>query len=273
MRLVKDGVFPADEFPDPILSNYRFCNVNREHDTVTRWIAKHVRPVLSYENLSTAVSHLYVCRIFNEPAILNKIMPLTHFPSARKRLHAMKTEGHKLLRGAYMCVSHGAENRGKSTIDYFMDHAEQLARLPFSDCNTLHQVAKKMKHVKGIGDFIANQVCTDLRYQSPWAKEWLDWTTFVLAGPGTKRGLNRYYGHEDDRTQLFPGYRGDCQEALRQIRYDLRQEFSAKINDYFTDINNLSNCFCEFDKYERARHQYLNNKRITLRKYHGIQST
>lgn len=28
---------------DPILAQYRFCNVEREHDTVTRWLAEYVR--------------------------------------------------------------------------------------------------------------------------------------------------------------------------------------------------------------------------------------
>jgi hypothetical protein len=273
IRLAKEAKKPTPWTGDPILKDYKFCNVNREHDAVTRWIGKHVRPVLAKEKLATAVAQLYLCRIFNEPDTLREIFPLTHPRSALKKLASMREEGRKILRGAYYCVPHGTANAGKVCEEYFMDICQKIAKLPLGGLTQLGHVAHTLKSINGIGDFIANQVCTDLRYQKPWGEHWTDWNTFVLAGPGTRRGLNRYLGAESTLARKFPKLTGDCQDLLLGIRETLEPHFPVYLNAHFKDPNNLSNCFCEFDKYERACQQLASNQRITIRKRHGIHST
>lgn len=273
VRLAKERGLPQPWTKDLVLRDYKFCNVNREHDAVTKWIGKHVRPVLAKEKLATAVAHLYLCRIFNEPTVLGKVFPFTHYGSAQNKLTAIRAEGGKILRGAYYCVPHGASNAGRAPEEYFLDVGQKLAKLPFGGMITLEQVATLMRSISGIGDFISNQVITDLRYQKPWGEHWRDWGSFVLAGPGTRRGLNRYLGAEDDRARKFPKLTGDCQDLILGIRDSLQEQFPAYINFQFEDPNNLSNCFCEFDKYERACQQLASKQRITIRKRHGIHST
>lgn len=260
--------------PDPIIAQFKFCNVNREHDAVTRWIDAHVRPRLDGYALVDQVAQLYICRILNEPAVLREVFPVTDVARAKAKLRAIKARGDKILRGVYLCVPHGTSNVGVPVEDYFLDIYRRLARLDYGRPKLLASVADTMRTVDGVGDFIANQVCTDLRYQPCHGGvdgRWRDWLSFVLAGPGTRRGLNRYQGATGVETRRFPKLAGDCAPLLLQIREDLQHEFCNEIQYHFLDINNLSNCFCEFDKYERVRAQHINNERITCKRY-GIQN-
>lgn len=43
IRIKKETGEPFPWTEDPILKAYRFCNVRREDDTVTKWIAENIR--------------------------------------------------------------------------------------------------------------------------------------------------------------------------------------------------------------------------------------
>lgn len=247
---------------DPILQTHRFCNVNREDDYVTRWIAANVRPKLI--ELNDQVVSLLLCRIFNEPLTLKQL----DFPvvpaHARVALEQLKQAGMKLLRGAYMMPAHGDAGKGRTIEDYWMDAVEAAAKLDFRGCTSLAHVAAELQRIRGLGDFLANQVCADLRYTG--VRQWQDWNTFVKAGPGTRRGVSRYLGHDGE----MGGNQDAYAERLLTIREEVK-DLPRAFEAYFRDPNNLSNCFCEFDKYERAREQLAQGKSTTLRKYGNPQ--
>lgn len=271
---------PAPWTHDPLLRDYRFCNVNREHDAVTIWVAEHVRNKAKELKwtLAEAVAQIHFARTFNEPPVLADVGLLSATPAATvRRLEKLVACGRKILRGAYLVVPNGSANRGRSPQDYFphVSHALRSALKRHRDTDKLEDVADAMMTVSGIGEFMANQVITDLRYTTilhrgiacSGTSRWSDWTTFVLAGPGTRRGLNRYMGAEGGLPsgRKFPKMTGDCAPLLLDIRSALAPRFSTEVNQHFRDPNNLSNCFCEFDKYCRGRHQILTGQRVTLR--------
>lgn len=249
---------------DPIIEAYRFCNVNREHDNVTTWIREHVRPYLKSKPLNEVVYQLYVCRVFNEPDCLEDIVPNVSHKMMLRRLQARRRAELKILRGAYLVVPHG---QSIDTEVYYMNLAAKVRKLPWTHVGTsLEEVAMNMLSLDGIGEFMANQVCADLRYQPGW-DQWADWNTFVLAGPGTRRGLARYLTPHDKSPERNPKGRisqrkGPCGSVLLDIRRDITPRLPARIAAYLQDPNNLSNCFCEFDKHERAR-----DGEASLRKY------
>lgn len=247
---------------DPIIEQFRFCNVNREDDAVTRWIAKHVRPKLKSMPLAQVIYELYLCRVFNEPSVLERIVPEVPHKVALKRLQSIKASGEKILRGAYLVVPHGTSMPVEI---FYMNKAAIVRDLKYGAVDQLASIAATLMSVNGISDFMANQVCTDLRYQ-PGHSKWADWETFVLAGPGTRRGLARYragaQGAKRDTKGRIAKETGDCGALLRDIRDEIQHELPLHIQEFFSDPNNLSNCFCEFDKYERAR-----DGEASLRKY------
>jgi hypothetical protein len=143
--------------------------------------------------------------------------------------------------------AHGSQGIGGSAIDYFLSGLREIALMDFRRCMTLEQVATLIQNARGFGPFLANQIVTDLRY-TPHFAEAQDWETFVLCGPGTKKGLCRFHSK--------PPKKGGSQKvALFQLQHAqeiLEPHLRKPFTEYFRDPNNLTNSFCEFSKYARA---------------------
>lgn len=247
---------------DPILSTYSFCNINREDDAVTRWIHQNVRLRFQNSSRNFVVTQLTAARIFNHPPALAVIIPVENPVLAARHLEHYMALGNKVLRGAYMMPVHGHAGKGHTVPTYYLEQVvASVMKLDFTYCVSLASVAEKLISVKNLGDFLANQICADLRYMPRWGRAFIDWETFVLAGPGTKRGINRYYGLALEQAAPLNWYT----KQLLEIRKDMPRQFT----EVFKDPNNLSNCFCEFDKYRRAQEQIQAQKKPTLRHYHG----
>jgi hypothetical protein len=261
MRLRKEGKCYSATLPagwlskDGILRRFHFCNVNREDDRVTKWIHENVRCKYKHGTLAFMVVQLLISRIFNDPNTLEEILPFTTTSRLRSDLRKADKKHGKLLRGAYLMVPHG---EGETVESYFVPaiaaahKALTRARISYGNCRSLAAIAALLQNCPGVGPFIANQVCTDLRYvPTPRGrKQWEDWETFILAGPGTRRGLNRYWG----RIIRGPGSRQKEENYSAEI-LRIRKDAPPQWKETFRDPNNLSNCFCEFDKYQRAQDQ------------------
>jgi hypothetical protein len=251
---------PAPWSTDPIIANHRFCNINREDDRVTRWIEEHLRRPYAEYGKNFMVTNLTLARIFNEPSSLAYLVPFVDGKEAMKTIDRLRETEIKIFRGAYMMPAHGLGGKGLSTGEYWMNIVIQVSKMDFTQMTFLSDVADQLSTVKGLGDFLANQICTDLRYVAGY--QWADWTTFIRCGPGTRRGLDRWHGREPEGNLNQKQY----QEELPQVREDLK-DMPRFFQVVFRDPNNLANSFCEFDKYERA----LGGK-ATLRKY-GTQKS
>lgn len=257
---------------DPLLAHYSFCNINREHDAVTRFIHERFRIPFYRRGKTFMVRQMLFCRIFNEPDVLRLVCPLEHVPTASKILREYRNTGKKLMRGAYMMPPHGKGAGEGDIVDHWLGDVLEPATgrpefplhpLNYEDVSLLSRVAEMLMSVCGIGPFIANQVCTDLRYVPEWGCDWVDWDTFILCGPGTRRGMNRYFGRKLD----FPGNDESFSTQLLQIRVQIDPRISPTIRGYYEDPNNLSNSFCEFDKWERGHEALAAGKEVTLRHY------
>lgn len=257
-RLVKEllgGEGPHSE--DPIIAVNRFCNVNREHDAVTRWVAKHVRERFAACFPSYMVVQCLVARIWNHPPTLAAILPVQKFPDeiaeTLKILLARRAAGEKTMRGAYMMPVHGNNGRGKSVDEYYLAAVAEAHTVDWQKLESFAAVAGRLTQILSIGDFLANQVVADLRRCPHW-RDMPDRSTFVLCGPGTRRGLDRYEaaGKVADPMRLGIRQQRVYVERLQVIRQYLLDE--CFFNTTFYDPNNLANCFCEWDKYERVLH-------------------
>jgi len=260
---------------DPIIAERKFCNVNREDDAVTMFIQKVIRQRLSDGDygIDWCVINIFLARLFNHQPVLREMLcpvdilirPTEEALEAMyERIEAYAAAGNTYLRGAYYVVVHGEEGKGKTTLRYYTDVAKKMLKLNWDACADLHEVAELMLTVSGIGPFYCNQVVTDLRYLIQFEHAY-DWSTFVWAGPGTQRGLNRFFGR-DVKKAVAPK---KATAEILQVRKDIQDLLPPRICSIFHDPNNLSNCFCEFDKYERALDQELDGKRITIHKYTG----
>lgn len=259
--------------PDPILANYRFCNVNREHDAVTLWIAENVRTLdLSHADM---VINLCAARIFNEPPVLKHVLPFKDPDRLMFKVAALKKVGKqaRIFRGAYMMPVHGNNGQGQNAVTYWCNNLKDLQKKGLTGFTSLASVAERIRATKGFAGFLANQVCADLRYTKFYPRAGTpDWETYIECGPGTRRGLMRYFEMGDygaNRLPMGRGTKGFFPDAIMEIRDEIAGDIDPILQEYFLDPNNLSNCFCEFDKFCRALDipEGDNRHRIALRKY------
>lgn len=279
MRVHKELIGgPGPHSDDPLLANHRFCNINREHDTVTKFIHLAFRVPFYSRGKQFMVRQMLFCRIFNQPDVLQQVCPFADKMDAAKRLKAYRNQGHKMMRGAYMMPPHGKNVGGTDIIDHWLEVVELATGTDFMNwpavkrtidyerMDKLSQVAEGLMTVCGVGAFIANQVCTDLRYVPVWGHEWKDWQSFILCGPGTRRGMHRFDGGKIEGNVVPNGSDEAFTIRLLTIREELMPDLPQSIKDYYRDPNNLSNSFCEFDKYERATFA-TEDKQVSLRKW------
>lgn len=240
---------------DRILGTFSFCNVNREHDRVTRWIDANIRQPYAYHPLLWF--NLCVARLFNWPDTLRRIGFVKKFsPDTMLDIcHSIRIGGGKLFTGAYIVSTNGlkmdkAEYVVRKVLAPLWDHRRYFHRYDI-DGSSCAQWAELMGSFNGLGGFMVNQIITDLKY-TPILRDAPDWRTFVIAGPGTKRGLNRLM--KRGKNYLLSV---NASYALLHLVRDAigRQDVPglSLICKHFNDMNNLSNCFCEWDKYERVR--------------------
>ena len=247
IRILKESGKPRPWTSDPILNEWRFCNVNRCDDTVTRWIFEHI--ITKHKDSLALWFNLVIARLVNWPDTLAAIgyydqWAPKHFVEC---LNNRAEFGEKVWTGAYM-IPAGPSGVGKAdylaneTLGFLWDN-----RMNEPSGGTCAAWFDFISQAPSMGDFLTNQVVTDMKY-TPVLAGAADWSTFVVAGPGTQRGLNRLLGREL-KASWDQANAARSLAALRNVIVAEAPEFS----DVLRDINNLANCMCEFDKYERVR--------------------
>lgn len=233
--------------PDPIIREFRFCNVRRNDDRVTKWVhANYLERWRDHEFLWFA---LIVARLFNnEPtlaSIADSVLPFK-IGTMKKTLQKRKAAGQKNFNAAYIVSTNGL---AMDKIDYVLDlvlNPMWQARKLISRDMQVGQLANAhllLEQQNGLGSFMAAQVLADLKYAHPI--RWVDFHTFAASGPGSRRGLNRVLGQPINTP---------CSESnFRAILAQLRDAVNARLGTDPLTAQDIQNCLCEFDKYERAR--------------------
>jgi hypothetical protein len=229
IRARKEAGQAAPWTDDPILSKGYFCNVHREHDKVTRWIADNWRdPHRDDPDLWFAMA---VARCINEPAALAELgWPL---PFDAEHMHsvlaARQLRGDKVFRtDAYKPPT--PPQKSMSTISFLVKYVlGQLWRDGETLCpqsgETLRAYSDRLREHYRIGPFLAGQIIADLKHVEP-LRSASDWWTFAVPGPGSKRGLNRVCKREVDKSWSEPVWHGTCCSSEPRSRRSSRPRTS-----------------------------------------------
>lgn len=231
---------------DPIISQWRFCNVRRNDDRVTKF-------VLAWLSQYPEKYHWYaatVARLFNNEetlkAIEDSVVPFNP-GRVRSLLKQRAAAGKKNFNAAYIVSTNGLR---MDKIDYVLDivlipmwemRTDIMGRI--AEADTMEQIHDLLKGWHGLGSFMAAQVLADIKYTVQ--HNWPDFHTFAASGPGSRRGLNRVMG----RPINTPWKEKEFRETLRV----LRDKVNARLRIEPLTAQDLQNCLCEFDKYERIR--------------------
>jgi hypothetical protein len=248
VRLKRKRGHPAPWTEDPILREWRFCNVDREHDRETIWIREYIRgPHADHPSLWF---NLALARFVNWSPTLDQMgFYKTWMPSDFiSVMETRKQHGQKVWSGAYIVSTNGATKPKPNYIAEDVLTPMWGRRKETKDFTECAHWAEFFLSCNGMASFMANQVITDMKY-TRYLVNALDRHTFVLAGPGTKRGINRFFERDLGFTKA------NFEHELIAIRKLVFRERNMRryFDGAFEDLNNLSNCFCEFDKYQRVK--------------------
>lgn len=245
---------------DEILQTYRFCNVRREDDQVTRWIAEHWRkPYQQERHLWFAMT---VARLFNLPTTLEEIgFPVPWNPRRTTvRLAEIKEAGEKVFNSAYIVSTNG---RKMEKVQYLTTEVlnplwEDRLEIAPKRGDHLQTFHARLSSYNGLGSFMAAQVVADLKYADEQLKVAMDWNTFAASGPGSRRGLNRLLSRPVNNPWREKEWHGHLLEVRKIVNE--KCGFSEPLH-----AQDIQNCLCEYDKYIRVR----NNEGRPKQKYPG----
>lgn len=256
VRMAKEAGKPKPWTDDPILQQYRFCNVRRNDDKQTRLIHEHwLHP---HAGNPDAWFAMVVARLVNWWPTLEEAgypVPWNH-ARFKKALAQRKDGGQKVFTGAYMVRADAVVSGSKA--DYLADYVltplwEARAKVRPRDGDTLEAFHARLMQFRDMGSFMAAQVVADVKYdpKGPLRRA-ADFMTWAAPGPGSLRGLNRVCGDPPDTpwnghtpSRVWEDRFNDCLQLVAL------QLVTTSLHDL--TAQDLQNCLCEFDKYERVR--------------------
>lgn len=113
--------------------------------------------------------------------------------------------------------------------------------------STLEAYCGRLMEFNGVGSFMAAQIVADLKYVEP-LRSAPDWRSFVVSGPGSRRGLNRVMERPVDAPWTDSGWLAAFRRFEAAIRPELEPLGLATLH-----CQDLQNCLCEVDKFLRAK--------------------
>ena len=232
---------------DPAMASVRYCNIRREEDRVTRWIAKHWRtPLAGSPHLTLA---MVAARMINWPETL-ALIPLENigkplwFDTIKWIIKKGQQDHRKMWTSAYTISTCG---RSMPKEDYVVDHVlREVATRDWSyrSGTKLAYEHEKLMKVDGLGSFLAAQVVADLKNTPghPLSKT-PDYWSWSAPGPGSLRGLSDYWG-----LKVTPGtYQPKIEAAYNEVKPHLYPYVGA------LHMQDFQNTLCEFSKFMRVK--------------------
>lgn len=259
IRIRKEQGLPQPWTKDPILGKYRFCNVDRNDDAVTRWVfANWLNPHSGDANLWFA---MVVARLLNLPFSLEYAQGAVFNRKGKvdwradmfvSTLHYIRDNGNKIFNAAYIVSTNG---RTMEKVDYLAEMVLtplwERRKLAPAAMGSLEEFHTWLQQFDGLGSFMAAQVVADIKYdpKSPLAMA-PDFATFAASGPGSRRGMHRLFGRDHTLPYKEHVWRADM-GMLRPVVLEHFRD-SVALSEKLT-AQNIQNALCEFDKMMRTR--------------------
>lgn len=272
-----DGWWGAGEWrldnltSDLILRQFKFCNVYRELDRVTIWIREHIRePFSEHPDLWFMLA---AARWINWPPAMKDLMYQTAYSGGTAAawpigssfslekmgdvLAQRRGRGDKVFTGAYLITNNGVSMPKERYVTERVLGSLWAQATAWRDFLDNYQGQLTMQYVHetftdgrwmGFGSFMSGQITTDMRH-TRYLSTAPDRATWAAVGPGSARGLNRLLGRPVDQRLK----QDQALDEMRQIQQLMGRPDSISEWLQATELTDLQNCCCEFDKYERVR--------------------
>lgn len=249
---IRSSGLPKPWTEDPILQQFRFCNVYREYDTETKWFAKNWRkenqkdPDLWFAALVFRLTNWHL-------TAMDLGYPVPWKPKKFVNvLQLRKAAGVRVFNPAYIVSTNGVAQEkciylSERLTEAYEENTRYQIRFNLKEEDSLEAMHERLMCISGVGSFIAAQVIADIKYAGDAMKA-PDWWTFAASGPGSRRGLNRVFGFQTKNSWKGNDWYNHLIHLKRYIDPMLKEDGMPKMH-----AQDLQNCLCEFDKYERIR--------------------
>ena len=259
IRIVKERGGEPPYTKDPVLGRYRFTNIRRRDDRVSRWVIENV--IRPHEHNPNLWFMLLITRLINWPPALQHLIDdglLFRKPhefdaqAFSDSLEAYKAKRGKVYTGAYMVYPTKMDPGSVKSLAIAKHiiapasrmHDEMVRRLSgYENDRSVERVVDQLSSGFGISTFIAGQVAADLTY-CPQLGGAFDLRSYAPMGPGSSRGLNYLHG----RKPFASWDQNSFNQALIEINKSIDKELEIKD----LSLHCVQNCMCEFSKYCRT---------------------
>lgn len=285
---------PAPWTDNPIIREYRFTNVRREHDKETKWVIENIcKAEMSQAN---KWMNLILFRMVNKSETCKNFMPIDFGNMDWQKIvyyvanlpkdysvftSAFYTSG---LKGtcAKMCGHTTAfqdKERGVPPLISVIEYCKKLydwgigstlAAIEYLEDSTAEDIYRTLKAIDGLGFFLSYQIFVDSTYRP---EALFSENEFVVAGLGAQWGLDYVFQDKDGMTYeeclfwLRDNWQLICQWL--QLPWNPDEIFQdLEPEDRYMNVMSLQNCHCELSKYIRA----VNGTGRPRNKYHYKES-
>ena len=270
----------ADQLTDdPILQSYKFTNVYRACDRVSQYLISNI----IYNDLDRytpedLLLRVLVFKVFNKIETweyLNRDGEITTNTFNVQKLAESLTRRQQtspIFSNAYMMAGCHADYKGipnkhqvwlQMIEDRFLK-GHGLRKVLSS--KSMADVYNQLRDYPLIGDFLAYQYTVDFNY-SPYFN--FDEDSFVKAGIGAVRGIKKCFNSFGNTYEDAIRYTHDHFSELQE-RYGFT--FFRSLPGREPKLIDLQNCFCETDKYLRAKMPDLRVGNVRIKQHYKPSS-
>lgn len=252
---------------DPIVRDYRFCNVSREDDRVTRWIKANIRDPFDGGESDNLFKALCLARFINLPETLGELLAAgllsaggkgeaINWEALAEAVRRRQERGEKSFSAAYMVRSEtnkASACYGVGKIAYICSIVSG-AKLPTA--KTREGFVQELSAQYGFGTFMAGQVAADAAYTHLLADA-PDHLTWAPLGPGAMRGMNRALGRPINASISQEEYLKVGRLQMEMLPPSIVLDRKLTLHDVASNVN------CETDKYLRIKNNQGTTRRFT----------
>lgn len=233
-----------------ILSTRKFTNVFRVLDRGSQYLLGLMD---LHDELIDRVALSYLYRQVNRPDSFDAIIEANdgYVPEAADIFNPLwydkviapvvAARPGAFLNGAYIILIKPGDSRGtvEKMKDVFPRAANHLGHV--ADVTDLATRVLLLEETPGIGPFLAMQIATDLGYTRGEPDQE---NSYILAGPGSRKGVGEMLGLGKDATQV------QAQVAIQRFPVE-RLPALPYSNGRPPSLMDIQNVFCEYSKYAR----------------------
>lgn len=257
---------------DPILMQYKFCNVYRASDRVSQYLIRRViyQPGIDGLDPEDMFLRVVIFRIFSRERTWDALEDATGGVSRRTLdvanlgdLLERLREQQPIYTSAFILAGHNpyghaAKHRNHLELVRNMFQPGKLGR-SLARAKSLRDIYEAILQWPMMGVFMSYQIAIDLNYTSYMS---FSEDEFVVPGPGAQRGLEKVFLDDGGLAppELIMHMVRRQEEEFHQRGIDFQNLFGRRM--HAIDAQGL---FCEVDKYSRVAFPQLRSNRVRIK--------